>query len=784
MRRKFILWSPILLISAILACLFVMREERVDSGAPDIRALEEPVSSSKQKEAVESLIKRIIPYRADQIKVEIIPPDLSGQDVFEIEGLGDKVVLRGNTGVAVATALNHYLKYTCNAHVSWMGDQLSLPEILPHPKEKQRLLIEGKKRVYMNYCTASYSAAWWDWKRWEREIDFMAMNSINMPLFTTGLEAVWYNTLLRFRFTDEQARQFLVAPTHFAWQWMQNIQSVEGPLPKSWIDSHIDLGRKVIARELELGMTPIQQGFSGFVPRELGNKYPDAKIKRQGHWCGFLGAAQLDPTDPLFLELGTAFLQEQKKLFGAHGLYAADPFHESSPPDSSPDYLPSVGKAIYKLYKDFDPKAVWVMQTWSLYEPIIKSVPKEDLILLDLNGYTRGKGNFWEYPYVRGTLHNFGGRINMHGNLAFEANMPYLQAKKEAPNIIGSGLFMEGIEHNPVYFDMVFEQPLHNAPFDPKDWLDHYATRRYGASSDSAKQAWRMMLDKGPYTEGTNGLEKSSVICARPALNVKKSGPNDGFHIPYKPADLIEIQGLLLKDGDTLKSSSAYRFDVMDVQRQIQSNLGQAIHAEAAKAFAAKDKILFAKHSQRFLELLSDTDTLLRTRPEYNFDRYLTDARRWGKTEEEKNQYEKNASALVTAWSLDTDGPPHIFDYSWREWAGLISGYYRERWSRFYAMLTQCLDEGRDYVEEGLPQVYGRETWLANDFYKSLAAWEASFIYTPGKARIPVTEGDDYDTAKRLYAKYKTLAQEYYSPDDQILEEKKIKTHENLGEKE
>ena len=159
----------------------------------------------------------------------------------------------------------------------------------------------------MNYCTVSYTAAYWDWERWQREIDFMAMNSINMPLATVGLEAVWYNTLLKHRFTDEEARRFLAGPGHAAWQWMQNLQSYGGPLPKSWIDKHIILAKKIIDRERELGMTPIQQGFSGYVPRELKDKYPEAKIRLQPGWCGFKGAGQLDPTDALFAALGRDF---------------------------------------------------------------------------------------------------------------------------------------------------------------------------------------------------------------------------------------------------------------------------------------------------------------------------------------------------------------------------------------------------------------------------------------------------------------------------------------------
>lgn len=83
------------------------------------------------------------------------------------------------------------------------------------------------------------------------------------------------------------------------------------PLPKTVIDKHAALGKKIISRQLELGMQPIQQGFSGYVPRELKEKYPTANINQQRSWCGFKGAAQLDPTDSLFTRMGRAFLEEQ-----------------------------------------------------------------------------------------------------------------------------------------------------------------------------------------------------------------------------------------------------------------------------------------------------------------------------------------------------------------------------------------------------------------------------------------------------------------------------------------
>ena len=41
------------------------------------------------------------------------------------------------------------------------------------------------------------------------------------------------------------------------------------------------------------------------------------------------------------------------------------------------------------------------------------------------------------------------------------------------------------------------------------------------------------------------------------------------WEIPYSPLLVIQAEGLLLKDADKLKNSEPYRFDVIDVQRQM-----------------------------------------------------------------------------------------------------------------------------------------------------------------------------------------------------------------------
>lgn len=296
-------------------------------------------------DAIQNLAKRVLPRHWEQINFERVQA-VGEKDVYEVDTLRGKLVIKGNNYISMATGLGWYLKHVANCNLSWCGCRMELPTLLPPVAACNRTVIEQKYRVYMNYCTFNYSASWWKWDRWEKEIDFMALNGINMPLSVVGIEGVWRDTLTEFGFTDEEARKFLCGPAFLAWQWMTNIEGFCGPLPTKWIESHVDLGQKIIERERSLGMQPIQQGFSGFVPLLLKEKYPDANIMKKEEWFGLPATGQLDPTDPLFDKLGTLFLQKQKELFGTYGFYAIDPFHESEPPLNTKEYLEAVGDSV------------------------------------------------------------------------------------------------------------------------------------------------------------------------------------------------------------------------------------------------------------------------------------------------------------------------------------------------------------------------------------------------------------------------------------------------------
>lgn len=245
--------------------------------------------------------------------------------------------------------------------------------------------IEQKYRVYLNYCTLDYLMCWWDFEKWEKEIDFMAMNGINMTLAVIGSEAVLYETLLNFKCSKEEALNCISGPAFWAWQLMTNIIGYLPPKNEKYVYERLELGKKILNRLVELEIQPIQQGFSGHIPTILKEKYPNANILMQNGWCNYPKTAQIDPLDPFFKEFGTKYLENLEKLMGNYHYLACDPFHEGTPPKQSKEYLTEVGKIINKTYQSFDENSVWVMQAWSLREHIVKAVPKDRILILDLN---------------------------------------------------------------------------------------------------------------------------------------------------------------------------------------------------------------------------------------------------------------------------------------------------------------------------------------------------------------------------------------------------------------
>ena len=95
-----------------------------------VTALPFKIAAQLNTKASLSLIQRILPKHATRFIVEAIPAE-NGKDIFEVESRAGKIVLRGNNGLSVASALYHYLTEYCHFQINWNCTNLQLPATLP-----------------------------------------------------------------------------------------------------------------------------------------------------------------------------------------------------------------------------------------------------------------------------------------------------------------------------------------------------------------------------------------------------------------------------------------------------------------------------------------------------------------------------------------------------------------------------------------------------------------------------------------------------------------------------
>jgi alpha-N-acetylglucosaminidase len=697
------------------------------------------------------LIKRVIPRYASSFIIEDISAE-NEKDVFEVESRGKNIVLRGNNGTSVACALYHYLTEYCHCQITWNGTNLQLPASLPLVKEKVHKATPYTYRYYLNYCTFNYSMSWWDWERWQKEIDWMALHGINMPLAITGEEYNWYEVYKEMGFTDEELKDFFSGPAYFGWFWMGNLDAWGGPLPLSWMKSHKTLQEKILQRERALGMKPVLPAFTGHVPPAFKKKYPNAKLKATNWTNGFADTYILDSEDPLFAEIGKRFLQKQTTLFGTDHLYSADTFNENEPPSDDPAFLSALSARIYEGMKQADTAATWVMQGWLFYsdrkfwkapqiEALLKAVPGNKMILLDLAAEIepvwKRTNAFYGKPWIWNMLHNFGGNVNLFGRLDGVAAGP-AQALNDntSGKLWGIGLTMEAIEQNPVLYELMTQHTWQTTPVDLDAWIPQYVLNRYRTNNNKLVNAWQI-LRKTVYNGALIRDGAESIITGRPTFDSTTVWTRTKLN--YVPNDLLPAWDLFMQAAAKGVNTDGFQYDVVDVTRQVLANYAAPLQKKWVAAFNQKDSVAFNKYSRAFLQLIGDMDQLLATRKDFMLGPWLSAARSNGTTAAEKALYEQNARDLITLWG-GANSPLH--EYSNRQWSGLLNDFYKQRWQQFFTLLQQSLRSG--------------STPDLKQFEENMRNWEWKWVNSQKVFPITTT-GNSLQVAQMIYKKYRNI---------------------------
>jgi alpha-N-acetylglucosaminidase len=693
-----------------------------------------------------ALIERVVPAYANKFRVELLN---SETDEFEIESVGGKIVLRGNNGVSVASALYYYISEFGKGQITWNGSNLRLPEPLPQVTKKIRKKTVYQHRYYLNYCTFNYSMSWWDWERWEKEIDWMALHGINMPLAITGQEYVWNQVYTDMGFSEKDLETFFCGPAYFAWFWMGNLDGWGGPLPKTWMQRQKLLQQKIVTRQRELGMKPVLPAFTGHVPPAFRTRYPDAKLKQTNWGNGFNDTFILDSSDPMFEEIGRRFITAQTKIFGTDHFYSADTFNENEPPSDDPEFISELSKRVYNGMKSADPKAVWVMQGWLFYsdrkfwktpqiKALLNAVPDDKMIILDLateiEPVWKRTEAFYGKPWIWNMLHNFGGNNSLFGRIDGVAAGPASAiADSTSGNLKGIGLTMEAIEQNPVLYELLTDHTWRSQPIDLDKWLAQYVENRYGSVDEHALKAWKI-LRKSVYNGKDIRDGAESIIAARPTLESERRWAKTKLN--YRPIELVEAWNEMILAAPACKNSDGFQYDVVDITRQVLANYALAVHANVKKSYIDRNLSDFKIHSDLFIDLMEDMDMLLATKKDFMLGTWIEQARSCGTSDEEKALYERNARNLITLWGNKDNG---LHEYSCRQWNGLVNDFYKQRWMQFFEVLTHALatNTDADFIS----------------FEQTIKTWEWNWVNSSKRYPIEPT-ADAMSVVEGIFKKY------------------------------
>lgn len=690
-------------------------------------------------QAARGVLSRTFGARASaEIELSLLPPNKPGspaEDRYTYQAEGGKLRVAGTSTAAICRGTYDYLRRHHLGTIGWAGARLRLPEKWPDTP-----LTETTSPFSIRHChnvvTSGYTTPYWDWARWEQELDWMAMHGYNMIMAPVATEAIAIRVWKKMGLTDQEIKEYYTGPAHLPWHRMGNIRNVGEGLTESWHRDQIALQKKLLARMKELGIEPVIQGFAGFVPPGIQRIHPEVTL-HPTHWNDGFPVSQrpvvMLPDSPLWAEIGKAFITEWKKEFGDARYWLVDSFNELQLPKT--DQPPAVmlaqyGRATYDTIRAADPDAIWVLQGWMFYyqrniwnketvKALLDAVPHDKLLILDYaNEYSDFKkrnqnwldfDGYHGHSWVMGYVPNMGGKTAYTGKMDFYASqVAKTLASPAKGNLTGFTICGEGFDNNEVLYELMSDTAWSRDAIDPTPWLTAYAANRYGSDDPELAGAWHDL--------------RSSVYSSfspHPMFGwqIMQLGHGSVYRDPKFPKAVQRFLSVAGKFGD----QPNYRDDAVEMAALALGLRAEDWFALARSAHSAGEAALFQKAVDSACALLTQADTLLESHSYLRLAHWLDFTRRHGGSDADKLAWESNAKQIITTW-----GPP-VNDYACRVWSGLIRDFYIPRMKA----VTEAMAAG---------QPFDRGTW------------EAAWLKSPGISPVqplddPATQASEWVNA-------------------------------------
>lgn len=520
--------------------------------------------------------------------------------------------------------------------------------------------------IAYNYCTLSYTMAYWDKAEWEVELDRLAAAGYNAALLTKGLDKVWDLTLREMGYPEESIRAFIASDAYQAWWHMGNLEGAGGPVPKAEIEHNAELGRWLYAEMKRRGIEPMVQAFVGLVPHDSPATFP---VFDQGKWCQvYRRPSILDPRSPEFARFSEVWYENLRKVYdmdhsGAAKFLVGDLFHEGGQAGTLTDAeIARVGAAIQDTQKrHFGDAVVWVLQAWQI-NPAQKALmrglsPRNTLIEhLDKHmgstaplAFNLANERGEQLPWVWAEVSNFGGNTGMRGALTRFRTMRRIDPACRAA-FRGYALLSEGLETNEALYRL-FEAEMTGKTYDFADYPQDLVNLL-------AETAWTQHT-----TNVTEGCVEN-ILCAWPS-----------FALTTEAVTTWGTRTGTEYDPKRLRDAARVALNHPELPRQFTVELFMQLVADRAREIIAECETSAARRAE-FLKLLDLADRLASCSDVWRLD--WQESRRHGHAAEYRT--------LLTSWTgdLDSSWASGLHEYAHRAYSGLLRHYYLPRWQWFF----------------------------------------------------------------------------------------------------
>ncbi|WP_446664113.1 alpha-N-acetylglucosaminidase TIM-barrel domain-containing protein [Flexivirga sp. B27] len=654
-------------------------------------------SRSPDGRALTAVLSRTIGHAARQVCFDV--KQSAGPEKFTISGSPGHIRINASTRSAATTGAGWYLKYVVHADVNLGNFTPNVPRVLPAPKAPISHSSSVQHRYEGNDTQDGYTNPYMSWSKWQQMLDMYALHGINEVYVLPGSDAVHKEMLQDFGYTAAQAKAWVPLPATQPWWVMQNLSNDTAPISQALLDDRAALGRKIIQRCKELGITPVLPGYFGTVPTDFAEVNSTASngnpphVVQQGTWNLTQRPAWLDPTDPLFPKVAASYYKHADKLLGKSAMYRMNPLQEGGKLGGIDPG--KAANAIMTALQKAEPGATWMQLGWQknpTKEQLDGLTTEQKSHLLISDGITDTRSSMperdtdWpDTPWMFGTIPFGGGQTAMGANGQVWIDRYYKQVAKSGSNMTGISFAPEGL-NDPAAFELFAELPWHSKAFDLDTWFSKYAEGRYGTTDAAA--AWSAISTT--YKRPITCCKKESPLGKTPSLNAAIS-------VGYDTETFATALPLLTGAAKSVTQPAAYNYDLADVSNQVITNWANSQLPKISTAYDDKDLAAFNGLTKTWLAAMQLDDKVLGTVPYFTIGTYVADAEKAGHSKAESAAYRTNLLDLWSIWFSNrgpSAGNDDLLNYAAHLTSGMIEDYYQPGWQKYFDSLRTAMETG------------------------------------------------------------------------------------------